>query len=488
MKKLLLLAFLFCALNLPAQISWYGPLTVVTGSTYGNLYPRLNLVTGSKPLITWGKSSGEVFSSVLNTSVFSAPVQISPAGVTGYIQTWTGPETASSGDTVYTAWSTSPAGTGKIYMVRSVDAGTTFSDTVRVEDIDTNYGWIPSIAVLPGGNPIVSYMRHDAGYDSVDYVTKKSLDGGLTFQPVVNASAMSPGVVCDCCPSSIVSRGNNVVQIFRNAGSNIRTMYGAFSSDEGTFFTAVNEIDLTGWTTGVCPSSGPSGVIVGDSLIYVWMSKAGGPTRIYMGTVNIYDQQIGINRQVFPTTSGTQNFPVIAAKGDTVVVAWEHNSAGVTDISLSYSLTGAAGIGNVVDTLTNTMAGNQTRPDIAFNNRKFHVSFSDASGTAVKYLEGIIGSEVGITSAETSIQTNLVHAFYTEAEGLVVTVESPIEQEITLMVFDASGRNLKNKTVMVMPGRGTYYLQGTVNTGTLYVKMITADGKSSKAASVVITK
>ncbi|HYG49646.1 MAG TPA: hypothetical protein VD905_02035 [Flavobacteriales bacterium] len=474
MKRISLVVCSLWFLNTGAQtITWFGPVTVANGATYGNTYPRINLVSGNKPIVTWGKSStNELFSAVWNTSAFNAPIQLNPSGVDPYVQTWTGPETATSGDTVFTAFSTQPAGTGKIYMVKSVDGGMTFTDTVRVDNVGTNYGWIPAVAVLPWGNPIISFMRHDAAYDSIDYVTTKSLDGGLTFLPEVNASASSPGVVCDCCPSAIVSSGNTVVQVFRNAESNIRTMYGAFSFDGGNTFPAVNEIDLTGWTSGICPSSGPSGVIVGDSLLFVWMSKAGGPTRVYIGTVNIYDQQVGINRQIFPTASGTQNYPVIAARGDTVAVVWEHNSSGVTDISFSWSLTGAAGIGSSVDTLTGTFPGNQTRPDIVFNDRKFHIAYSDATGTEVKYLEGIIDSGVGLD--EKPIFNN-VNAFYANGK-IVMQVESSVAKRVLVQVINTGGQQVAFDRVNLDTGENTITLNGSYSTGVYTISIADEQG------------
>ena len=68
-----------------------------------------------------------------NGTGFNTPLTLNPAGISPFVDTWSGAELASSGDTVFAVFSAEPAGVnGHVYTVRSVDGGLSFADTVRV--------------------------------------------------------------------------------------------------------------------------------------------------------------------------------------------------------------------------------------------------------------------------------------------------------------------------------------------------------------------
>lgn len=489
MKNLYLFTLLilttFTVYSQTSSVAWDSPIDVASGSTYSNVFPRINLVTGDKPIITWSKASNaKIYSAVWSGTSFLTPVNINPAGVTPFIQNWSGPEAASSGNSVFVTFSTEPAMSGKIYTVRSTDGGITFQDTVRVDNVGTDKVRFPSVAVGSGNNPIVNFMRFDSGFGNAEYAVARSMNGGTSYMPDVNVSALAQGNVCDCCPGAITTSGNRHISMYRNNKNNIRTMYASMSTDGSATYTQATEIDLTNWMIMSCPSSGPSGVIVGDSLIYTWMSEASGEARVYIGTMNINDQQIGVNKQIFPVAIGSQNYPVIAAKGDTVSVVWQGNPISANDVYFSYSTTGASGIGNIVDTLTAGGMGDQTRPDIEFNNGKFHISYSDNMGTVVKYLKGTLTTTSSIKEKNIGSEFSLSSYYANEKIELIVKSEKDLDAMVEIV--NSLGQKITKQALQINSGQNTYVIPYDNTSGSYYLILTTEEGKTYQEKILIV--
>jgi hypothetical protein len=452
-------------------ISWASPITVALGSIYSNVYPRMTLVTGDAPLITWNHAaSASIYSSVLSGSTFSTPIKVNPVGLTPVVYTWSGAEIASANDTVFVTFLGVTGPYMKVYTVRSLDGGSSYEDTVRVDSyIGNDMGGFPSIGMGLGGNPVVSFMRMDSTMMEPEWVTSRSVDGGLTYLPDVAVSNIDTNEVCDCCPSAVVTSGTKHVTLYRNNQSNVRTIFAAFSTDESATYPIQTQVDLTNWTIAACPSTGPSGVIVGDSLIYVWRSQ--NTSKIYIATVNINDQQIGQHRLLTPFAAGTQNYPVIAAKGDTIGVVWQENYGGGTDVYFTYSLTGVTGLGMSVDTLTKSMSGHQTRPDIAFNNKTFHISCADVIGSDVVYMKGTL-SQVGISENLNNDEIKLISA-YQQGANIEMVINSSINMKAAIQLINDKGQMESKADLQLIAGKNTYSINANCSSGVYYLNLFT---------------
>ncbi|WP_430406539.1 hypothetical protein [Fluviicola sp.] len=302
MKKLVLgivSIFSFTTYSSAQSVNWNAPVSVALGSTYSNIYPRIALTSGDNPQVIWENGgTDKIYTARWNGTSFTTPLSLNPAGVFPYIATWTGAEIAASGDTVFVVFSTEPsATTAQVYTVRSLDGGVTFQDTVRVDQIGTDIPRFPSIAVGLNGNPVVNFMRFNSAFEDPEYSISRSTTGGATYLAPINPTAAAPGFVCDCCPATVVTSGNQHVLLFRNDDNNIREMWGCYSTDGSASFTSFAEVDQTNWSIASCPSSGPSGVISGDSLVSTWMSNGD----VYISSANLNNQQIGTHRKIFPT-------------------------------------------------------------------------------------------------------------------------------------------------------------------------------------------
>ena len=453
-------------------VHWGYPENVGVGTTHNNIYPRLTLTNGDVPLVIWQDNiPARIFASRKSGTLFSTPIVIN-GGAIPYVVNWTGPEIASSGDTAFVVFMT-PIGNPKTYAVRTIDGGLTFLDTIRIDHETNRLASFPTVALLPGGNPIVSYMGADTitMLDPKHTVTK-SLDGGISFLPSVEP--LVPGEACDCCPGALAISENAQVLMFRNNISNLREMWASFSTDSCATFPISSNIDTTNWISSTCPSSAPSGIIVGDSLVYTWMSDGTGDARVYIGTVNVNDQQIGQHRQLYPVGTSTQNYPVIAGKGDTLGIVWLGYNGSYQEVLFSWSVTGAAGLGTVIDTITKALGGHQSRPDLVYNNGKFHVVFSNTAGAQVQYMEGMFVPNVSVDETQMSPQITLTS---TNSNGVIdMQINTRRELNADVTVYNSMGQVMKNKSLRLSIGPNRCSMEHALSPGIYFLVLSTNDG------------
>lgn len=485
MKKLVLgiiVTLSFTTKSFAQSANWNAPIPVALGTTYSNIYPRIALTTGDNPQVIWENSgTDKVYSARWNGSGFTSPLALNPAGVFPYIASWTGAEIAASGDTVFVVFSTVPSGsTAQVYTIRSLDGGVTFEDTVRVDQIGSDVPRFPSVAVGTNGNPIVNFMRFNSSFEDPEYAISRSTNGGASYLVPINPTAAVTGFVCDCCPATVATSGDKHVLLFRNDISNIREMWGCYSTDGSASFTAAAEVDQTNWNVSSCPSSGPSGVITGDSLVTTWMSAGD----VFISSTNLANQQIGVHRQLFPTGLGVHNFPVIAGKGDTLAVVWQGSNGGATDIFFTYSVTGTAGLGVNIDTLTVGTVGSQTRPDIQFSNGKFHIVYSDNVGSNVMYLQGTIDPNSLIVCDIKSGPG--IEIFTVQTDGkTTLKVKSELNMESSIQLINSAGQQVSASKQQISAGISTISVPESIQKGIYYVILETKGGGAYKQKVVL---
>lgn len=481
MKKLLLtlLAFNFMSTFYCQSVDWGSPISVAMGSMYNNIYPRITFTENDVPVVSWmNNNTNKIYSARWNGATFNLPNTLNPNGVLPFIASWAGSEIASSGDTVFVTFSTDFSQTSKVYTVRSLDGGLTFQDTVRVDQIGTDTPRFPTVAVGYGGNPVIAFMQLDASFGNAEYAVARSMNGGTSYMPSIIPSLGAVGTVCDCCPATIIAEGNQHVLTYRNNDNNIRNMWASYSTDGSGSYPVSSEIDQTDWMIMSCPSSGPSNVIIGDSLVSTWMSDG----KVYVGTTNLINQQNGLQRQLFSADMNTQNFPIIAGKGDTLGIIWQGSISSSPKLFFTSSVTGANGLGIEIDTITATFSGFQTRPDLLFSNGKFHVVYSDNNGNDVKYLTGTVNQSAGINEKE---ETTL-SIFTSQQNGASsIHIQSQIQQHVSIQVVNSFGQILYDNDMIVQKGKSSIELSDTSLIGMCFI-IITSDTGESIVQKCVI--
>ena len=397
MKNLILLLLILFAQKSNSQVNWSSEFSVAN-SVDGNLHPRIVTDALGNPLIIWGKSlANECKFSRWNGASFSSPITVNLPSVPVFTASWAGPDIASKGDTIYVVIKATPEDVNPIYITSSFDGGLTFSSPVQVDFISPDISRFPTVAIDDSGNPIVGFMKFNSNFSNARWVVVRSFDYGNTFTSDVLASGWSGGVVCDCCPGSIVSEGNTVAMLYRDNLSNIRDSWTGISNDNGTTFTNGWNVDQNNWMIMACPSTGPDGVIIGDSLYSVFMNGSGSP-KVYFSSSSISSMQAS-NIQLL-SGSNSQNYPRISNDGLALGVIWKEVVAGDSKALVRFSTDINSGLNITCDTIANAGVANV---DLAIHDGKIFVVWQDDISGTVKFKSGTYSTTTNISNDQSRI-------------------------------------------------------------------------------------
>lgn len=389
-------------------IIWEPAIVVANGDTFGNVRPRLSVVD-DLPVVMLGKGGdGEIFVAKGNGAGFNTPVGVVPNGMQTYMANWTGPDIASKGNNVVVVFKAQPMDIGNIYTVRSTDGGVTFGDTVRVDNYDQGETWMPALDMDESGNPHVTYMIFDPMGGNERIVIASSTNGGNSYLPQQVVTANTPGVACDCCPPELLVKGQYQLSLFRNNETNVRDTWGSLSTDGGVSFNSTENLDNLNWVINSCPSTGPHGVIIGDSAYVVGTSRAEGKYRVYLSSIGLNGglnlEHVQIMNEPTSTVGDTQNFPRISGSGDTLVVVWEEKESGNSDILYSVTTDGnAQTLATYKAKVNSDQDGFQGKPDVIYENGFVHVIYQDLAAGDVIYRRGVIADVTGIAELNGAI-------------------------------------------------------------------------------------
>ncbi|MBL8003083.1 MAG: hypothetical protein JNL05_14110 [Flavobacteriales bacterium] len=389
-----------------AALAW-GPVLDCNAQGEGSLRPRVVVNATGEPVVLWGANApASNWVAVGNGGGFAPAQEVSTPGCIPAVADWMGSSIAAVGNTLWVVMKATPEESRPVYVRRSDDGGLSWGDTLRVEPADGLVSRFPSIEVVDPDAPIVQYMQFDSGYFGARQVVSHMM-GGAFMPPVQVSAPYAPGDVCDCCPNQVVAVADHTVALYRNAGPNIRVMWGATSFDGGMTFPLGAVLDTTGWVLGACPSSGPDGYLVGDSIRYVWMSGANNGTKVYIGQALAADLSLGAQRFVHlgQLQNQQQNLPRIAGQGDTLAVVWQQTQGGQTEILFSWSVSGIDGL-SVPDTVNVDLSGVQRTPDIAYANGAFHIVWGEVTGSRVRYRKAALTGDVAVVEQEQSRAVN----------------------------------------------------------------------------------
>jgi hypothetical protein len=435
-------AFLCVPLLAGAQLlSWTDPVDVAPANA-GPLRPRIVLNGSGVPVVLWADLMDHCYAAVGMGMAFMPPVMLSPMDMGIATSDWQGPSLAAAGDTLWAVFKGLPEDARPSYLIGSIDGGQTWGDTLRIDPADGLLSRFPAVAVTAGGEPVVQYMQFDAGFGQARHVVRHMANGMFMGLAQVS-SPFAPGNVCDCCPGQVVASGNRVAALYRNAGGNIRTIWGATSNDGGMSFPTGEQLDATNWLLAACPSSGPAGYFAGDSLRYVWMSGEENGTKVYLGSADAATLMVGSQQNVHPgqAMSVQQNYPRIAGSGDTLGVVWEQSSGGSREVLFSWSTSGVTGL-SVPDTVNVDHDGSQETPDIAFADGAFHIVWSELNTGQVRYRKATILDNVSVPGpagqpAPRSWPNPVLDLLHVEGNGWT-----------SANVLDTQGRSVASKPVI----------------------------------------
>jgi hypothetical protein len=455
-------------------VTWSDPIVVNEDTKLGYTRPKIALTKNNVPVVMWGRSPNqEVFVSRLNNGDFGTPVKVTPEGVKAFVQFWAGPGLDANGNQVFVSFKSQPEDEGYVYTVRSSDGGITFGDTVRVSD--NRWSRFPEVSVSPDGNPAVTFMEFEPDFKEPHYAVARSSDQGVSYGASISATKGAPGEACDCCPGFILADEERIVVMFRNNDNDLRDIWASVSTDNGKTFNTIEDIDLTNWVIGGCPSTGPEAIIDGDSLVSVWMSGATGSSKINIGTADLKKLDIGINEELTPTLDRNQNYPKIAGDSTFIAVTWQEIENGNRNIKCIWTTRGASGlVGRKPFQVNVNTFGAQQSPDMIYADGKLHVVWQDLTGRKVMYRQAridVVGDKsMELDDLEISVYPNPVkRGFFIE--------RAQIENKVMHVVLtDVQGSEVVN----LSSASNKVYLSTEGYSSGLYFLNIRIDGVTQK--------
>ena len=270
------------SLSFSQNLIWSQPIEVASGVS-ASLRPRIALDNQDNPIVIFAQNanSNQLYKTKFNNNAFEPIVNLATASP--YVSSAAGPEIAFADDIIYISFEDENEG---VYMLKSINGGNTFSDTVRVDNVH-NKAVLPNVNIKSDFNPLLSFTRVNSSWTQINQVVSNSIDGGQTFLQDVSASVITPNQPCECCFSKVVSEGNTQVSIFRNNDNNVRNFYASVSNDGGQSFSDYLEIDLLDWNLNACPDAGPDAYLKNGKLFITYRSGSLGPNRVFVARIDL---------------------------------------------------------------------------------------------------------------------------------------------------------------------------------------------------------
>ena len=440
MKYLYTLIAIVFYMSANAQIAWTSGINIST-NTFSNERPQIALDRAGNPMVIWGRMSDEsVFFSKWNGTLFSPPIKLNPSWLTVATADWMGPAIAAHGDTVYVVVKRTPetSDTNRLFVISSFNGGNSFNAPVELAFIGDSISRLPTITTDDMGNPIVAYMKFNASSLDSRWVVTRSNDYGLTFTSDVKVSGWGNSTeVCDCCPGSVASSGNEAIMMYRDNNLNTRDIWASHSSDNANTFPIGFSVDINGWFVVSCPSSGPDGEIIGDTLYTTFMSRGSGSFRAYINKSSISSGSLStVSTLTGPITGLTlQNFPKMAKDGNAMAIVWRQVASGQASLPLLYTNDVSNGFPVAYDTVD---IDNITNTDVAIKNGNIYVVWQDDNSGTVKFRSG--NYTPGTTGIEEPSSANF--SIYPNPSEEFITINSKNNHPFQVNIFNSLGEKV----------------------------------------------
>ena len=189
-----------------------------------------------------------------------------------------------------------------------------------------------------------------------------------------------------------------------------------------------------------CPSTGPDGVIVGDTLYSTFMNGVSGIGRTYLSKYSIIAGTMSSATKLTGAISGLseQNYPRIASDGTAMAIVWKQTVNGASQLPILFTNNIAEGFPTSYDTVD---LANITNTDVAINNGNIYVVWQDDNTGTVKFRSGTYTptSTNGVNTISQNSYSFYPNPFFTET-----TFHSENSfKNATLTLYEASGKLVK---------------------------------------------
>ncbi len=471
MKHLILTltSLLFLSL-LHAQtiIEWQESIQLIDAEQYGNTRPRI-VNNGESTHLLWAKTTNPkaIYTARYDGETLSDPIAIN-GEVSAYAGIHEGPSISTHNDQVFIVFDGDQGSPARSYLSYSQDGGLTYSNPIQIPAEENRNAYLANVYADESGNAIISFISTNLSYADARYMVIEYNANNQSFSQLIIASDSSNGpIVCECCPSEMISLEDNYYLAFRNNTNNVRDIWISQSTNDPYDFDTATDMDDTNWQIAACPVTGPDLAIWDeDHILSVWASSAEGFSQVYISALEADDMQADFQsllNEGATNEDGIQNYPRIATSTDQIATVWEVNNTGNIDIYRS-TATELENIGTNAIALTN-QDGNQRNPDIAYGNNAFHLIYQDDSDNAgLYYQKGIL---IDTSSTANQAIPKIKYELYPNPANEQLFIYGPqLSNEALISLYSMDGNLIsqprlqgKNNITINHLKSGLYYLQ-----------------------------
>jgi hypothetical protein len=166
-------------------------------------------------------------------------------------------------------------------LSRSTDGGRTWSEPASPHDASpTEHGFV-SVVPLAGGRAAVVWLdgrETGGGHEDGGAMTLRSAvmeaDGAL------QGSVLLDGRVCDCCQTSAAALKDGEIAVSYRDRSETEVRDVALVTFDSTRRSEPRPVHRDGWEIAGCPVNGPAIAARGDTVAVAWFTAAGGKARV----------------------------------------------------------------------------------------------------------------------------------------------------------------------------------------------------------------
>jgi hypothetical protein len=291
--------------------------------------------------------------------------------------------TVATGDSLVVNWADVPSvvpladGVWAAHWLRKVAAGPYAYHVMVAISPDGGASWGPGSRLHDDASEtehgFVSLVPWDGGAAALWLDGRRTAGDGpmtLRFTTVPRSGVPAPGVevdprVCECCQTALAPTARGIVAAYRDrSGDEIRDV--AVRRYDGHGWSEPTAVGGDGWRYEGCPVNGPALAARGDTVAVAWFTAAGGMPRVYAAFSVDGGATFGPRREV---DDGRPAGRVdVAWWGDAVLVSWIEETAESGDLRVrELRLDGGRGGSTVVAGMPATRAAGFPRLAAAGN-------------------------------------------------------------------------------------------------------------------------
>jgi hypothetical protein len=282
----------------------------------------------------------------------------------------TDPQISTYQNNVYLVWTDDTTGNRDIYYKRSVDNGTTFGSS---ENLSNNPGNSTDAQISTYQNNVYLVWTDDTTGNG-DIYFKRSVDNGTTFSETRNLSTNNTS------PSSgaqITGIGSNVYVVWQDMASGSNEIFYRHSNNTGERFRGVSELSNTLSVDGESALY-PRISATGENVYVVWQDKVSGSNEIFLRESNDAGNKFSGIKNLSRNNTGDSITPRIASSGNNVFVVWTDSEPGKPQIFARASTDNAAKFGGIKN--VSWSSGSSYDPQITVGgNSSLYILWEDSS-------------------------------------------------------------------------------------------------------------